>query len=132
MNLAFFLLVVAGSARDSSGWTSVPQQSGKGAGGSKRSQPRQIESIVPKANLRADEALRKQMAAFNEKSRGESLLAEHKRAKPEEEGKKAFSWNRERDMAFSKVDAKHTKKIVDGANDLSSRFARPQSSRQFL
>ena len=78
-----------------------------GASQAVNSEVKQIDSIVPKANARADEALRQQMESFNAESRGVSLMEEHKSVHKEgEEGKKAFSWNREKDMAFSKIDPK--------------------------
>lgn len=116
---------------DASGWLKTPNSGESETRKSKRKH-KQDDSIVPRVNHVADLKLQKKMEAFNAASRGQSLMEEHKQAQPEKEGPKGFSWNRERDMAFSKVDKKHNDKIVKGADDLQSRFARPGSSRQFL
>mmetsp|Transcript_35712 Transcript_35712/g.44316 ORF Transcript_35712/g.44316 Transcript_35712/m.44316 type:complete len:443 (-) Transcript_35712:336-1664(-) len=93
-------------------------------------------SIVPDANLRADNETRKRMSAFNDKSRGVSLMDQHKAAMEKSTNSKdpkKFSWDRDRDMMVPTVDPKNTKAIVEGADTkLYNRFSAPSSSRQFL
>mmetsp|Transcript_18952 Transcript_18952/g.24745 ORF Transcript_18952/g.24745 Transcript_18952/m.24745 type:complete len:337 (-) Transcript_18952:247-1257(-) len=98
-------------------------------------QQRSDPSIVPEMNERADNRIRERMERFNSKTRNNSLMAQHKaklEKQPSAKVNKEFSWNRDRDMDVAKVDPKNTKKIVEEADQLYTRFSRPSSSRQFL
>ncbi|TDH65118.1 uncharacterized protein CCR75_000663 [Bremia lactucae] len=96
------------------------------------------ESILPVANPKQDEEMRKQMEQLL-KSRGPSLLEQHQRKQAEqaklEAGRSQIinGWNRERDLTARRgMSQDDAERMISAAKQINSKFTAPTISRQFL